>query len=84
MEPGRTDDSFLLMGSWGAGEGEISKPLPYTAAVVDIIGNVLQCEPLSSLLSFQKHPRASIGREVELLHHHIFWDADLLPQVQTP
>lgn len=63
---------------------KVTKLLPYTAGVVDIIGNVLQREPLSSLLSFQKHSRAPIGREVELLHHHIFWDTDLLPQVQTP
>lgn len=69
---------------WILPEGWDLKLLPYAAGVVDVIGNVLQCEPLSSLLSFQKHPRASIGREVELLHHHIFWDADLLPQVQTP
>lgn len=50
MEPGRTD---------GYLEKKVTKLL-YTAGVVDVIGNVLQCEPLSSLLSFQKHSRAPI------------------------
>lgn len=45
--------------------------------------SVLQCEPLDSPLPLLKHARASIWRKIEFLHHHVFWNADLLPQVQT-
>lgn len=58
--------------------------VPYIVGVISDPGSVLQCEPLSSLLSLLKHAGASIRLEVELLHHHVLWNADLLPQVQTP
>lgn len=40
---------------------KVLEPLPYTAGVVDLIGDVLQREPLSSFLSLQKHTGAAIG-----------------------
>lgn len=57
--------------------------VPYIVGVVNPIGDVLQREPLDPLLSLLEHARASIGWKVELLHHHVFWNADLLPQVQA-
>lgn len=50
---------------------------------MDGVGDVLQREPLGPLLSLQEHAGASVGGKVELLHHHVFGNADLLPQVQT-
>lgn len=46
-------------------------------------GDVLQSELIYSPLSLLKHARAAIGGKVELLHHHVFWNADLFPQVQA-
>lgn len=57
--------------------------IPYIIGVVSTIGSVLHGEPLHSLLSLLKHARASIGGEIQLLHHHVLWNTDLLPQVQT-
>lgn len=56
---------------------------PYIAGVVRATGTVLQRVHLSPLLPLLKHARASIRQKVELLHHHVLWNADLLPQVQT-
>lgn len=58
--------------------------IPYITGVVNSIGSVLHRVPLHPLLPLLKHARASIRRKVQLLHHHILWYADLLPQVQTP
>lgn len=57
-------------------------PVPYAAGVVDPVDGVLQGEPLSPFLSLLKHARASVRWKVELLHHDVFGDAYLLPQVQ--
>lgn len=58
--------------------------ISYIIDVVYIIGGVLHHEFLNSPLSLLKHARPSIRGEVELLHHHVLWNADLLSQVQTP
>lgn len=57
--------------------------VPYIVGIVSTAGSVLQCELLDPPLPLLKHSRASIRWKVELLHHHVLWHADLLPQVQT-
>lgn len=57
--------------------------VPYIVGAISTIVSVLQCEPLDPLLSLLKHARASIRWKVELLHHHVLWNAYLLPKVQT-
>lgn len=57
-------------------------PVPYAAGVFHPVDGILQGEPLSPFLSLLKHARASVSWKVELLHHDVFGDAHLLPQVQ--
>lgn len=54
----------------------------YVVGVISTISEVLQREPLDPSLPLLKHARASVGWEVELLHHHVLGNADLFPEVQ--